>query len=115
MATSAVGFGRVEAGKARRIFMSPEDFAEATGLSVHTVRQMVRDRKIAATRTSPGKGGSVLILASEIDRLVAEAEAWRAREDDAPDFKDDDLDEQDNERTPKPIKAAARKRATRNR
>lgn len=58
-------------------FVSPEEFARRTGLSVHTVRDMVRERRLAATRTSPGKGGRVLILASEVERLRGEAEAWR--------------------------------------
>lgn len=59
------------------VFVTVEDFARRTGLSVHTVRDMVRQRRLAATKTSPGKGGRVLILASEVERLRGEAEAWR--------------------------------------
>lgn len=74
------------------VFVSPEEFAQRTGLSIRTVRDMVRERRLAATKTSPGKGGRVLILASEVERLRDEATAWRVepRPEPSPAPADDD-------------------------
>jgi excisionase family DNA binding protein len=57
----------------RPVFLSPDEFAQRTGLSVATVRDIVREHRLAATNTAPGKARRLLILASEVDRLAAEA------------------------------------------
>lgn len=96
------------------MFISVEEFAAALGLSPHTVRQMARDHRIAVTRTSPGRGGQLLVLRSEVDRLVAEAEAWR--HDPSPSELDEDDEDQEPVAPPapttRPSKRAAAKKTT---
>lgn len=62
----------------RPLFVSVADFAQNTGIDARTIRAMARDGRLASRKTSPGSGGSVLILASEGDRLKQEAIARRS-------------------------------------
>ena len=66
-------------------FLSVEAFSKRTGLSLPTVRRMLSEHRLAATKTSPGRGGSWLIPTSEVERLHTEAQAWRYKPEDGED------------------------------
>ena len=53
------------------VFMSVGEFAKAIGVSSVTVHRWIKAKKLAAAR----RGNVVLIPRTEVDRLLAEAEA----------------------------------------
>ncbi|SDK35939.1 Helix-turn-helix domain-containing protein [Catalinimonas alkaloidigena] len=56
-----------------KVTVTVEEFATSTGLEVKLVQKYCREGKLKATQVV--KGGSWVIAASEIDRLLKEAEA----------------------------------------
>ena len=52
-----------------RQFLSPSEYAQATGVSLSTVWAAIRTHQVASTRL----GGRRLIPASEVDRLRSDA------------------------------------------
>lgn len=68
-------------------FISLQDFARALGISEPTAKTMVAEGRVAATRTSEGRGNRWLIPASEPDRIRGNAALerlpkWDERVDD---------------------------------
>ncbi|GAB3865536.1 hypothetical protein GCM10028801_36180 [Nocardioides maradonensis] len=56
-----------------------EEFARKTGTEIPTARAMARDGRIASVKTSPGKGGRVLVPVTEAPRFLRQAEENRRR------------------------------------